>query len=228
MRKQFPLKKILILVAILAVPGFLYYLLQDKGKNRYKPLPFYGPKTVLETFTTKRGNKIPDTLYHKVPDFKGVNQDGEPFDFAAVDDNIIIASFFYTRAGKLGEEMNKQLDWLHNRYIENKMIRLLSVSIDPEYDNGEILKNFANQFKARSGKWDFVSTDPAIVYPLSSQGFFVNAFKEGTNYILSEKIILLDKQHRIRGYYNSLQAEDMKSLNDQIKVLITEELRKMP
>ncbi|WP_353131803.1 SCO family protein [Pseudopedobacter sp.] len=228
MRKQFPLKKILILVAILAVPGFLYYLLQDKGKNRYKPLPFYGPKTVLETFTTKRGEKIPDTLYHKVPAFKGINQNGDPFDFGTVTNHIIIASFFYTKSEKLGEEMNKQLDWLHNRYIGNKMIRLLSISIDPEYDQGKILRSFANQFKAKPGKWDFVSTDTTTVYPLSSRGFFVNAFKEGDKYILSEKIILLDKQHRIRGYYNSLQPEDMKSLNDQIKVLITEELRKMP
>ncbi|ADY53157.1 electron transport protein SCO1/SenC [Pseudopedobacter saltans DSM 12145] len=228
MRKQFPLKKILILVAILAVPGFLYYLLQDKGKNRYKPLPFYGPKTVLETFKMKRGEKIPDTLYHMVPGFTGFNQEGQDFDFSKITDNIVIANFFYTKSGKLGEEMNKQMDWLYNRYINNKAIRLVSISIDPENDKGELLKHYADSLKAKAGKWDFVSIDTSAVYQLSSEGFFVNAFKSDGKYILSEKIILLDKQHRIRGYYNSLQSEDMKSLNDQIKVLITEELRKMP
>ena len=61
---KFPIFKILILVTILAVPGFLYYLLQAKGKNRYKPLPVYGPKEVAATFTTKRRKKIPDTIFH--------------------------------------------------------------------------------------------------------------------------------------------------------------------
>lgn len=228
MRKKFPLKKVLILVAILAVPGFLYYLLQDKGKNRYKPLPFYGPKEVLESYKTKRGVKIPDTLYHTVPAFSGINQDGEEFDFSKITDHIIIANFFYTQSGKLGEEMNRQLDWLYNRYINNKAIRLVSISIDPAHDRGEALRSYANAFKAKAGKWDFVSIDSAKVYPLSSEGFYINAFKNNGQYVLSEKIVLLDKMHRIRGYYNSLQSEDMKSLNDQIKVLITEELRKMP
>ena len=54
-KNKFPIFKILILVTILAVPGFLYYMLQAKGKNRYKPLPIFGPKIVASTFHTKKG-----------------------------------------------------------------------------------------------------------------------------------------------------------------------------
>ena len=43
------IKKISILVLILAVPGFLYYLLTVKGKNRYHSLPKFGPKTITKT-----------------------------------------------------------------------------------------------------------------------------------------------------------------------------------
>jgi len=64
--KYNPIKKILILVTILAVPGFLYYLLQEKGKNRYKPLAIYGPKKVATTFHSVRGEKIPDTQYCQI------------------------------------------------------------------------------------------------------------------------------------------------------------------
>ncbi|HCN84178.1 MAG TPA: electron transporter, partial [Sphingobacteriaceae bacterium] len=66
MNNSFPVKKILILVTILAVPGFLYYLLQDKGKNRYHPLSYFGPKQLANTFHTTRGKKIPDTVYHTI------------------------------------------------------------------------------------------------------------------------------------------------------------------
>ena len=41
MSKAGPFKKIIILVLVLIVPGFLYYLLTAEGKNRYKPLPGY-------------------------------------------------------------------------------------------------------------------------------------------------------------------------------------------
>ena len=44
---SFPLKKILILLILLAVPGAVYYLLKEKGVNRYRPLAIYGEKQVL-------------------------------------------------------------------------------------------------------------------------------------------------------------------------------------
>ena len=63
------LKRIVILVLILIVPGFLYYLLQAKGKNRYKPLPIYGSKQVAKTFHKIRGKIVYDTIYHQIPNF---------------------------------------------------------------------------------------------------------------------------------------------------------------
>jgi protein SCO1 len=72
------LKKILILVIVLAVPGFLYYLLTAEGKNRYKPLPIFGPKRLAGTYHHVKGRNIPDTLYHTLPDFSLTDQNGDP------------------------------------------------------------------------------------------------------------------------------------------------------
>src|SRR6478735_9281712 len=96
MRKAAFTKKILILVAILALPGFLYYLLTAKGKNRYKPLPFYGPKEVAKTGHKFHGTYIPDTIYHKLGDFKLTDQNGNEVSFKNLNKKIFIANFFYT------------------------------------------------------------------------------------------------------------------------------------
>ena len=74
---QRKISTILILAAILVMPGFLYYLLQDQGKNRYRPLPIFGPKVVASTFHSVRGKQIPDTIYHVVDDFVLTNQKGD-------------------------------------------------------------------------------------------------------------------------------------------------------
>src|ERR1700761_9452515 len=89
------IKKLAILVLILAVPGFLYYLLTAKGKNRYKPLPVYGDKVVAKTGHTFHGKFIPDTIYHVLPDFKLTDQDGKEISLKDFDGKIFIANFFY-------------------------------------------------------------------------------------------------------------------------------------
>ena len=94
-RNKLPLAKILILVTILALPGFLYYLLKEKGKNRYKPLPIFGPKVVASTFHTKRGVKIPGTVYHviKFPELR--NSAGAPVNLTTEKQLLTIVNFFY-------------------------------------------------------------------------------------------------------------------------------------
>ena len=64
------IKKILILVLILALPGFLYYLLTVKGKNRYHALAKFGPKEIAKTTHRVKGKDVPDTIYHTLSDFK--------------------------------------------------------------------------------------------------------------------------------------------------------------
>ena len=109
---KFTVKKILILVTILAFPGFLYWMLTVKGKNRYKSLSFFGPKQVANTFHTKRGVQIPDTLYHTVRDFTLLNQDSAIFNFPAKTHRISVVNFFYTRCTVFCTTMNKQVHYL--------------------------------------------------------------------------------------------------------------------
>jgi protein SCO1/2 len=60
--------------------------------------------------------------------------------------------------------------------------------------------------------------------------FYVNALKGNQgdqDFIFSDKFVLLDAEHRIRGYYTGTSPDEVKKLSDEIKVLITEELRKI-
>ncbi|TAE35710.1 MAG: SCO family protein [Sphingobacteriales bacterium] len=228
MIKKFPLKKLIILVAILALPGFLYYLLQAKGKNRYKPLPIYGPKTVLKTFTKKRRVIIPDTLYHTIKPFTMLNQNNVKVAFADFKSKITVVQFFYTRNQNLNTTVNKRLKSLYDEYKNNKIIRFVSISIDEKYDKPAQLKTYANALNVNANKWDFYTVDSNQVFDTAKNQFYINAKKLNDNdFIISEKLILLDANQRIRGYYDGTSVSATLQLSDEIKVQITEELRKI-
>ena len=224
-------KNILILALILAVPGFLYYLLTTKGKNRYKPLPIYGPKIVAKTMQKGfHGKLIPDTIYHLVGDFKLTDQNGDPVSQKTFENKIVIFSFFFSNCPTVCTQVNRNLDSLAQGYLKNKMIQFVSVSVDPERDTPEALKKYAAQYHISSDKWRFLTGDTTNIYRLARQGLLVNALKAGSgknDFIYSDKVIMVDAGHRIRGYYSGTSITDILRLNDEIHVQITEELRKV-
>jgi protein SCO1/2 len=229
-KNKFPLAKILILVTILAVPGFLYYLLQEKGKNRYKPLSIFGPKEVVATFHTKRGEKIPDTIYHHIPSFQLLSSTGDSINIKDFKGKLTIVNFFYSNNKEIVPKINEGLSSLYDEYKDNKLIKFLSISVDPKKDSTAVLSKYAKQLNAKKDKWEIATADTAKLYPIIRNQFFVNVLKDPQNqprFIFSDKLILLDAELRIRGYYTATSYNEIKRLSDETKVMITEELRKI-
>lgn len=221
------IKKIVILVLILAVPGFLYYLLTSQGKNRYKPLPFYGPKPLSGTFHTFHGKKIPDTLFHQAGNFDLHDQDSKPVSLKTLEGQILVISFFYTHCNDVCDKVNANMDSLAKYYIRNKAVTFLSITVDPERDSPAALKQLAAKYGQPATKWKFLTGDTTTIYNLARKGLFVDALQSGKDeFIASSKITLLDPDHHIRGYYDGTSATDVTRLVDELKVQISEELRK--
>jgi len=217
----------MILVLILALPGFLYYLLTAKGKNRYKPLPFYGPKVVAKTGRNVHGKFIPDTIYHKLTDFALLDQGGRGVSFKNFDKKIFVASFFYTGCPNICNTVNQNLHRLDSAYTKNSMVYIASITVDPRRDTPPVLNKYAQDLKAGK-KWLFLTGDTSAIYNLARKGFLVDALQQGQdNFIYSDKVMLIDAEKRIRGYYSGTSNTDIARLADEIKVLIAEELRKV-
>ena len=225
---KFTVKKILILVTILAFPGFLYWMLTVKGKNRYKSLAFFGPKQVASTFHTKRGVQIPDTLYHTVRDFTLLNQDSVAFIFPAKTHRISVVNFFYTRCTVFCASMNQQVNYLAKKYQRNSLLQFVSISVDGGHDSPTALRSYQQTTGFRSTNWSLLTGQQPEVAELAKQSFLVDVLPDPaqpSTIIHSSMLVLLDPQKRIRGYYDSLSKEQMEKLDDELKVLINEELR---
>lgn len=226
------IKKVLILVAILALPGFLYYLLQEKGKNRYKPLAIYGPKQVAKTFHSVRGKEIPDTIYHSIAPFTLYNQYGDTVTWESHKGKILLVDLFHaSNRGFAVDFANKAMEGFSRMYDKNSMLHFMSISIDPEVDSIPELRRYADKISANNQKWDLLTGDSTTVFNLIRKGLFLDAMKTVKDgqpkFIYSNMFVLIDSKRRIRGYYEATNNEALSKLDDEIKVLIAEELRNL-
>lgn len=222
--------KVLILVSILVLPGFLYYLLEKEGSNSYVTLPIYGEKTLTGTYTSRMGEKIPDTLYHVVPEARFVNQEGVLVDFPARDTAISVVSFFYTRCEAFCDELNKEMNRVAERFVKNERVRLYTLTVDTAYDTPKVLSSYSERFAPATKKWDFVTNGEDDVIAMARNGLWVDAVQDTTReaaFIHSSSLILLDSRHRIRGYYDVTHRKEVDRLIDEIKLLLVEEARLM-
>jgi protein SCO1/2 len=103
---------------------------------------------------------------------------------------------------------------------------ILSITVNPENDTPEKLKEYAKMVHAEPEIWNFLTGNKDSIYKLALNGFLINAMEDTSkvipDFIHSEKIILLDKQRRIRGYYDGTSTAEINRLIDEVRVLLTE------
>lgn len=227
-RKKFKFANIAILATILVLPGFLYYLLEREGENRYRPLPVFGEKVLTGTFTSRMGEKIPDTAFHRVSDFRLTNEKGEVVPFLPADSGIAVVNFFYTRCETFCLQMNNEMNRVAERFIANPALHFYTLSVDTMYDSPDILFEYSKDYNPDSKKWQFFTNGPDDVMKIARQDFLVDALQDTTqeaHFIHSSSLILVDSRHRIRGYYDVTHLKEVDRLIDEIKLLLIEEVR---
>jgi protein SCO1 len=210
-----------ILVILLVLPVLFFLFLNQFGKNHYNIPIYYALDSV------KVGDKWKKT-YHTIPSFQLTNQEGKPFGRKEMKGKIVVADFFFTRCGNptFCPRMAEQMKRIQDMFEENKEVLLLSHTVDPEYDTPEVLREYADKYQAKDGKWVFLTGKKRDIYELAFQGYKINALEEGEevtpDFLHAVKFILLDNQGRVRGYYDGTDSKDVDRLMIELKILLYE------
>ena len=209
-----PSYKALILLAILIVPS-IAYLLVSSGKNNYNKLEIFGPK---EPVLSHPG----DTIYHSIAPFSLIAQDGSDFSDKNLEGKLFVADFFFATCQTICPKMSMQMKRIQEAYKDDSEIVLVSHTVNPEKDTVNALAAYAESFGAIKGKWVFLTGDKKELYDLARYSYFLATMPgDGgpDDFIHSEKLVLVDKDKRIRGYYDGTDYADVNNLIDDIKVL---------
>jgi len=94
-----------------------------------------------------------------VPDFKLSDQDGNTFRFATARGKLVLVTFIFTTCPDVCPLLTAKFAAIQ-RTLEEKKAKdflLLSITTDPERDNGATLKDYAGRFKADLKNWLFLT-----------------------------------------------------------------------
>jgi protein SCO1/2 len=106
--------------------------------------------------------------------------------------------------------MTDNMVWLQNQLKNNPEVKLLSFSVTPDIDTPEVLKKYAVKKGVNDMKWNLVTGNKKDIYFLARKSYL--AVKTGKpeelfDMVHTENFILVDKNKRIRGFYDGTNLD---------------------
>jgi len=178
------------------------FALWNCGGNAER-LPILGERETIKKIVD--GKEVVDTVYHTIPDFKFVNQNGDTVTAQNFNDKIYVADFFFTTCPTICPVMKKQMKKVYEKFKGENEVAILSHTIDPDHDTPSVLKEYAKDLGVTSTQWMFVTGQREKIYEIGEKQYLVVAGADSTapgGYIHSGAFVLVDKQKRVRGMYN--------------------------
>ena len=183
----------LLLAALLAGMGYLVIQQADLSRSN---LPILG----------------------EVPDFQFRDQNDKPFGSQQMLGKVCVVDFIFTRCRGICPVMANRYTHLYRLFREAPDLQLISVSVDPEFDSPEVLSQYAASYGMTDGRWILLHAPLEHVKDLCENGFMLPA--EDLPQGHSGKFALIDRQGRIRGYYDYDSDADQDLLRTQIRALL--------
>ena len=156
-----------------------------------------------------------------IPQFEFTNSDGNTVTLDDLKGKVWVADFIFTTCTMACPMMTGNMNIVHKKFKKNDNVRLVSISVYPEYDTPEVLKNYASQYDADTEKWLFLTGKEDAVKDIIRDGFKIGDYEDIIFH--SEKFALVDKKGIIRAYYNGMKSEDMKQLKKDINTLLKQD-----
>jgi protein SCO1/2 len=193
--------------------------------SRVATLPFYKEASFTPHWL-KSGSEA-QKMFHQIPAFNLMNQEGETITEATFTNKIYVTDFFFTTCPGICPKMTANMDILQQEFKTDAEILLLSHSVTPETDSVPVLKAYAENKGIDSKKWHLVTGKRSEIYDLGRNHYFVEEdlgeTKTDADFLHTENFVLIDKNRQIRGIYNGLNKTAVQQLIADIKTLQLEE-----
>jgi len=176
--------------------------------------------------------------FEQIPSFSFTNQNNKIITNLDFKNKVVVLEFFFTSCPTICPKMNVNMVKLQNTFSKNDDFGIISISIDPERDNSNVLKKYALEKGATMKNWHFLTGDLKAIYKLSNDGFKLYAGKnkeaEG-GFEHSGLFALIDKKGFIRSrsitignienpikFYDGLDNKQIDMLKEDIALLLNE------
>jgi protein SCO1/2 len=156
----------------------------------------------------------PLPVYGTVPAFSLIERSGRRVGSQDLAGEIWIANFVFTRCPGMCPTLSARMAGLQATLGESGLpVRLVSISVDPTRDTPEVLRAYAERYRADPERWLFLTGPREAVHALVRDGFHLavaelppgerEAAPEPITH--SDRFVLVDPALQIRSYYHGME-----------------------
>ena len=210
-----------LFLAVFISIAFIILSLFYNALTPKKTLPIFQPNDVNSELVDSSIQHV--KRFHKIKSFEFLNQNGEKISEKDYDGFVYVADFFFTTCPSICPIMTDNMLKIQSYIKDKKKVKLLSFSVTPEIDSVQVLKEYSIEKGVDDKYWNLLTGDKSKIYSLARKSFLVvkeNAESNSHDMIHTENFVLVDREKRIRGFYNGTDDEDIEVLKEDIDVLI--------
>jgi protein SCO1/2 len=216
---------VILIFGIYAVPKIVDRIKNDKVVQGDR-LDRAKPKSVTDDKLVTIG---------AVPNFELVNQDNVKISNKTYKGKVYVLEFFFSKCPTICPKMNQSMLIIEKTFFGNPNFGIISITIDPEYDTPQVLKDHAKLLGVKSANWNFLTGDKEYIFNLAIKGFNLYAGenkKAAGGFEHSGLFALIDKNGNIRCrkddygnpilYYDGLDKKGVRNIQKDINILLKE------
>lgn len=165
-----------------------------------------------------------DTVYHRIPDFRFVNQDSQAVTNETFAGKAYVVDFFFTSCPTICPKVKKEMLRVYDRFEGEEDLRFLSHTIDVKRDTVGRLRSYAENLGVSSDRWHFVTGDKDQIYEIADDYFSI-VLEDSTvagGFDHSGRLILIDENRHIRAFCNGTEPEEVDHFMEDIERLLRE------
>ncbi|PAY16964.1 copper transporter [Rhodopirellula sp. SM50] len=126
-----------------------------------------------------------------------------------------VVSFFFTTCPSVCPQQNQKLKELQERF-RGEGVKFLAISVDPERDTPEVMREYAARFGADKDQWLFLTGDLTYIRRIGAE-IFQQPIDKGFH---TEKFVLVDAKGKIEGFYSWPESRQMEKLESAISEML--------
>ncbi len=169
------------------------------------------------------------------PAFQLTDQNGAKISDKDYVGKVYVLEFFFSTCPSICPKMNKNMLQIQDEFLKNNKFAIASITINPENDTPEVLKEHSKKLGVKMANWHFLTGDKNYIFNLANKGFnlYVGENKKTIgNFEHSGLFALIDKNGNIRCrkdsqgnpiiYYDGLEQKGIDAIKEDIKTLLKE------
>jgi len=136
----------------------------------------------------------------EIPAFRFTTQEGKTLTKEDLLGKVWVADFIFTRCSGPCPMMTSRMAELVKGLAKTQDVRVISVSVDPEHDTPEVLREYASRMTADPSKWIFLTGPKPEIEEFARKGMFQVLSYDGKGIPThSTRFLVIDREGRIRS-----------------------------